>query len=66
MAIRVAAYSNLGYSSHTTARNWDLTGVNLLYISEIRGGTQGDIITIDDTDGHTIRGYGGDDTIDCR
>ena len=57
------SFSNLGYSSHTTARNWDLTGVNLLYISEIRGGTQGDIITIDDTDGHTIRGYGGDDTI---
>ncbi len=56
----------LGSSTHATALNWDLTGIDLQYIEYIRGGTQDDIITVDDTGTEMVSyiyGYGGNDTI---
>ncbi|MEZ6119717.1 MAG: FG-GAP-like repeat-containing protein [Pirellulaceae bacterium] len=56
----------LGNSSHATALNWDLTGIDLQYIEYIYGGTQGDTIIVDDTGAETtisIYGFGGDDTL---
>ena len=40
-----------------------MTGINLLYVSEIRGGTLGDTIIVDDGGISAIRGYDGNDIL---
>ncbi|WP_145288461.1 FG-GAP-like repeat-containing protein [Rosistilla oblonga] len=58
--------TQLGRSSHGTARNWDFTGITIQYIEQIHGGRQDDTITFDysSTGAPTlVYGNGGNDTI---
>ena len=57
------SFSNIGVSTYGSALDWDFTDIDLLDISQVRGGTQGDSIDVSNNGGVTVYGYDGDDTL---